>query len=57
MAEDADGAAYTDAVPGYAALGWEELREAARAVAVGLAQADGGDGRGRVSLPEPPVPW
>ncbi len=32
MAENADGAAYADAVSEYAALGWDELREAARAV-------------------------
>ncbi|MFJ7489640.1 hypothetical protein ACIQZB_00010 [Streptomyces sp. NPDC097727] len=31
-AEDVDGAAYADAVSGYAALGRDELREAARAV-------------------------
>ncbi|MFF3375834.1 ATP-binding protein [Streptomyces sp. NPDC002680] len=31
-AENADGAAYADAVSEYAALGWDELREAARAV-------------------------
>ncbi|GCB52053.1 signal transduction response regulator [Streptomyces sp. NL15-2K] len=30
--EDADGAAYADAVSEYAALGRDELREAARAV-------------------------
>ncbi|MFJ7496183.1 hypothetical protein ACIQZB_34450 [Streptomyces sp. NPDC097727] len=32
MTEDADGAAYADAVSGYAALGRDELREAARGV-------------------------
>jgi hypothetical protein len=32
MAENADGAAYADAVSEYAALGRYELREAARAV-------------------------
>ena len=32
MAENADGAAYADAVSEYAALGRDELREAARAV-------------------------
>jgi len=32
MAENADGAAYADAVSGYAALGRDGLREAARAV-------------------------
>ncbi|MGW1709246.1 hypothetical protein ACWCP8_28020 [Streptomyces sp. NPDC002206] len=31
-AEDVGGAAYADAVSGYAALGRDELREAARAV-------------------------
>jgi hypothetical protein len=31
-AQDADGAAYSDALSEYAALGREELREAARAV-------------------------
>ncbi|MFC9911350.1 hypothetical protein [Streptomyces sp. NPDC059862] len=30
--DDADGAAYADAVSEYAAPGWDELREAARAV-------------------------
>ena len=30
QAENADGAAYSDAVSGYAALGRDELREAAR---------------------------
>ncbi|MEU9009192.1 hypothetical protein AB0D12_05265 [Streptomyces sp. NPDC048479] len=32
MAENADGAAYADAVSEYAALGRDELRDAARAV-------------------------
>lgn len=31
-AENTDGAAYADGVSEYAALGWDELREVARAV-------------------------
>jgi hypothetical protein len=34
-AQDADGAAYADAVSVYAALGWDALREAARELTSG----------------------